>query len=193
MNLWIYVVYRVREEYSSDEYGDSGTTYEMLTPVAGYEKKADAVEHTARANKQKLINNAVNEWDPFLDPTQPVYSLYRVGAVPLCVPSSADAAPKEMAGSIEVLRDIALETQDKALAQGLPSPPIKYPIWATSNGSRSGITHFFIGKAGPAPGYRPPQAAACGVYFDGSSYSILDVAAGKRQCQKCLKLLHRYY
>lgn len=193
MNLWIYVVYRKREEYVSDDYGDNGSSYEMITPVAGYEKKADAVEHAARANKQKLINNAVNEWDPFLDPTQPVYSPYWVGAVPLCVPSSVDAALKEMAGSIEVLRDIALETQDKALAQGLPAPPIKYPIWATSSGSKSGITHFFTGKAGPAPKYKAPQASACGVYFDGSSYSILDVAAGKRQCLSCLKLLNRYY
>jgi hypothetical protein len=166
----------------------------MLTPVAGYEKKADAEEHAARANKQKLINNAVNEWDAFLDPAQPVYSLYRVGAVPLCVPSSVDAAPKEMAGSIEVLRDIALETQDKALAQGLPAPPLKYPLWATSAGSKSGVTHYFSGEVKVSRGYAyPPNSSPCGEHFNRTSYSILDVAAGKRQCKKCLKLMNQFY
>ncbi len=192
MNLWIYVVYRYREEYSSDDYGDSGTTYEMLTPVAGYEKKADAVEHAARANKQKLVNNAVNEWDPFLDPTQPAYSPYRVGAVPLCVPSSVDAAPKEMAGSIEVLRDIALETQDKALASGLPAIPVKFPLWATSSGSKSGVTHYFEGPVKKANyGFNSANTSPCGVYLGVSSYSILDVAAGKRQCLNCLRIIQR--
>jgi hypothetical protein len=190
MNMWIYVVYRAREEYISQDYGDDGTTYEMLTPVAGYEKKADALEHAVRANKQRLINHAVNEWDPFMDPLNPAYFPYRVAAVPLCVPSSVDTARKEMADTIAVLRDLALETRDEALALGLPAPPVAYPLWVTSEDSKSGVAHFFTGKAKLTRRFFNTSATSlCGVYLSKSSYNILNAAAGTRQCRKCLSLL----
>ena len=198
LKRWIYVVYRVHEdefEYGGMDYDDSGgsNTVEVRTPIAGYEKREDAVAHIKAAQALRGFGTP-NKWDPFL-PGNRSPSNYVVGELPLVIPSSAASAPEEMEMSIQVLRDLALETANKQLGMALPPLPVVFPLWSTGGNSKSEIGHYFDGKPKLHRGYSmtggQTHTSLCGVYLPRSSYNIFQLGAGKRQCLTCLGLLNK--
>lgn len=193
----LYMVYRVHEQDAScghdtdDDYGySSSPSVTIRMPIAGYEKKEDAVAHVKAAINARggLVGGFVfNPWDAFLKHSDPT-PYYEAGTLPIVFPTSIEVATKELPAAVEVLRDQMLETNDKALAVELPAVPIVFPLWSTTNYSNGVVEHYFDGKNKGSP-YSPSNAAPCGVVLGQVAYQLPRVVGGRRQCKTCLKLM----
>ncbi len=104
---------------------------------------------------------------------------YRVAPLPLMVMRGVAEAPIQMATMLLVLKDFALERDDKLLLQALPQPSLDRQGWCTTDAGRADrehIEHYFVDNITPS--------ALCKAYWQADARGNYP----KRRCKRCVKL-----